>query len=423
MRDELLEALTSAWEQAYNPDQILAYMIARKLRDRGITLSEEQIKAIRVKLEQGELHNSILTFEADSIDTAHSARQNRAESLVIEFSQDDTDRVEIALKQAVRESVAVTANDVATALVKEWHQQATTILPAERSSHREFTESIMSVWGNAIDLLDMLLGVTNEMARDYTTKLRDAAASTMQKKAEAIARLHARGCRVVFEIIILLKNGCADGAQARWRTLHELCIVATFLSEHGDETSDRYLQHEAIERYKAAKAHQAHCKALGLEPLPAKEYAEIDSARRILLKRFGKHFGDDWGWAGVAIKKPNAIITFTDLEKHTKFEHLRPIVQLSHPTVHAGARGIAYQLGAPFDATELLDGPSPYGLEEPGKNTAYSLNLLTAALLSLLPTLDATAFLEAVHGIAIEIYEQFNLAASIAWSRSEGGQV
>ncbi|WP_217430933.1 DUF5677 domain-containing protein [Sphingomonas bacterium] len=52
---------------------------------------------------------------------------------------------------------------------------------------------------------------------------------------DTMLHLHARACQVVFEIITLMENGLADGAMARWRTLHEITVVATILAEHGEE--------------------------------------------------------------------------------------------------------------------------------------------------------------------------------------------
>ena len=54
------------------------------------------------------------------------------------------------------------------------------------------------------------------------------------------------------EIICLLENGFADGAMARWRTLHEIAIVAIVLSKHGEDIAQGYLDHQAVESKRAA---------------------------------------------------------------------------------------------------------------------------------------------------------------------------
>ena len=46
-------------------------------------------------------------------------------------------------------------------------------------------------------------------------------------------RLHARSCQITMEILALLKSGFADGAHARWRTLHEIAVTALFIKQQG----------------------------------------------------------------------------------------------------------------------------------------------------------------------------------------------
>jgi len=52
-----------------------------------------------------------------------------------------------------------------------------------------------------------------------------------------LARLYGRACQIGRKIELLLSNGFADGAEARWRTLHELTVVACFIYKHGEETA------------------------------------------------------------------------------------------------------------------------------------------------------------------------------------------
>jgi hypothetical protein len=64
---------------------------------------------------------------------------------------------------------------------------------------------------------------------------------------EILIRLLVRAWQVTDEILCLLENGFADGAMARWRTLHEIHVVAAVLMRHGESITERYLAHQAVE--------------------------------------------------------------------------------------------------------------------------------------------------------------------------------
>ena len=71
------------------------------------------------------------------------------------------------------------------------------------------------------------------------------------------------------ETIWMMEGGFASGAMARWRTLHEVAVIAFFLRQHGQGAAERYLLHEAIESHKATSQYQQYCTQLGREPLDA----------------------------------------------------------------------------------------------------------------------------------------------------------
>src|SRR5260370_35431821 len=83
-----------------------------------------------------------------------------------------------------------------------------------------------------------------------------------------LIRLLVRGCQVTDEIICLLENGFADGAMARWRTLHEIAVVAAVISQHGEDIAERYVDHQAVWSKRALGKNKAGHKSLGLQPLP-----------------------------------------------------------------------------------------------------------------------------------------------------------
>jgi len=65
------------------------------------------------------------------------------------------------------------------------------------------------------------------------------------------------------EIAVLLRSGYADGAHARWRTLHEISVVAALLKEHGEELAERWWCHVAVESLRGANQFNRYAHLLG----------------------------------------------------------------------------------------------------------------------------------------------------------------
>ena len=135
----------------------------------------------------------------------------------------------------------------------------------------------------------MLISITNSVRKKHI--------KAQNHVFDVLTRLHARACQIAFEVLVLLKNGFADGAHARWRSLHEVTVVASFIKTHGDEVAERYLLHDNIELYKAAELHQKHYAILGEEPIPDDEYNSIKVIRDELIDCFGTPYKNNYGWA------------------------------------------------------------------------------------------------------------------------------
>jgi hypothetical protein len=84
-------------------------------------------------------------------------------------------------------------------------------------------------------------------------------------------------------------------------------------------------------------------------------------------------FRGDYGWAAGFLG--NAKPTFADLEDTVSLDHYRPFYGAASDSIHAGPKGLQAKLSSVHEDLLLL-GPSPYGLADPGQNTALSLALL-----------------------------------------------
>ena len=253
------------------------------------------------------------------------------------------------------------------------------ILREYRAFQGGFESRLWKAWKRALDIFDLTRVLSLEFGADLNETSRPAAAAQQDFVFEALTRLHGRACLAASEIAALLRTGHATGANARWRTLHELAVVALFIKEHGPEVAQRYLEHQVIEVHKRAEEYQRHCESMGSEPLDDGEVERLRRERNRLVSRYGPHYKNQHGWAAevLGIKGP----TFAQIERSIDMDVWRPYVGMAQHGVHAGPRGAFFDLGLP-DAGEMIpSGPSHFGLADPGMNSLRSLLLATLPLI------------------------------------------
>src|SRR5260370_36714366 len=103
----------------------------------------------------------------------------------------------------------------------------------------------------------MMLTMSRELGDSVNREIRQSPdASSRRHLIDVLARSHARACQIVEEILCLLECGLSDGAMARWRTLHEVAVVASFVATHGEDLAERYVSHQAVESKRAADDYQ-----------------------------------------------------------------------------------------------------------------------------------------------------------------------
>ena len=153
-------------------------------------------------------------------------------------------------------------------------------------------------------------------------------------------------------------TGFAEGAMARWRALHELAVVSLFIG-YDEELAERYRLHEAVESWKAAVQYRKHTEKLGLEPITDAEFGQMEADVAMLKKRFGKGYGESYGWAVERLRKIWKRATFDKIEEAAELGHLRPYYQLASHSVHANPKGAFYRLGLVDQTEMLLAGPRP----------------------------------------------------------------
>jgi Family of unknown function (DUF5677) len=282
-------------------------------------------------------------------------------------------------EQLVEQATQAALTHRGEALLEDLLRRAPEMLGERRTYRMGFEERLREIWGEALDLFGIFHMVCLERGEDFNARNRSAAAAAHDYRFDVLARLHARSCLVASEVLTLLRSGFASGAHGRWRTLHELAVVAYFIHERDDEVARRYLLHDAIQAYKAGLAYDEHHQALGYEPRSSSEREALKRRRDALVAEFGTPFADDFGWAAEAIGRP---AHFRAIEAAVNLGHLRPYYRMASNPVHPNVRGSLFDLGVVEGREILLAGPSNAGLADPGHATCISLMQTTVCLLN-----------------------------------------
>jgi len=399
--------LYSTLQNELSPPRVGLRLILNRFAELGITLTDSQIDKLKSDLEDLENENpdKLLVQLNDEQELRLKAVQGK-DSATIELNVDDLNDLPARLENSLTQIVPDILQMVSETFLNEWKSQASKVLAEQQSERIGFNDKVCEIWGQAINLLDMLVSVCMEEGARFNNDFREEAARTNDFVFDALTRLHGRGCQVGSEILTLLRNGFADGAHARWRTLHELAVVAMFISEHGQTAAERYLEHSATTSYMEAKQYQRHCNALGYPPLSNKKFQQLKSVRDSLIEKYGKVFAQDYGWAASVLPKNG--LTFAAIERSVSLDHLRPFYKLANINVHAGSKGISFRMGSPpRNGNLLLAGSSLFGLADAGQNAAISIHQLTITLLLSKPNLDRLAFAQAIQLLVDEVLVAF----------------
>lgn len=371
-------------------------LITKKLEQRGLTLSKQQIENIEIALEN-------IEAEAETI-TITDIFPDSEEDIILDVSEEEIDALFDEISENVKNIAIGVTSAIAKTLLRQLVNDAPQMLEEHSSLRSMFEKRHNKKWKRAINLLEMLVVIALEVGEEFNKEFRPAASAKKDYVFEALIRLHARSCQIAYEVLVLLRAGFADGAHARWRTMHEVSVAASFLAKNGVDLAERYLLHHHIESYKGMLQHQKYFARLKHNPLSHKEIEHMKGIYDKLLDRFGQDYRNSYGWAATTLLKrdPN----FSDIEEAVGLDHWRPYYKMASHNVHANPKGITFKLG--WEGTNLLlAGPSDRGLADPGHGTAISLAQVTTNLLLTEPNIDRLVLCRVMLNLSDRIGRRF----------------
>lgn len=324
--------------------------------------------------------------------------EDPALDVTIDFDEADIKRCEEIFENFVAglpDLIAEATRKAAPAMVRKYRRDWHAYRPSEYSEFELFKVRLQERWGKGLDALRMLLSTCRDHGAVFAEYHRTSRAKRGRHQRDALMALHMRGCQISAEIICLMENGYAEGAMARWRTLHEITIVALLIHEFGDKLAERYLSHRAVDRFREMKVFMEAGPLLGEQPLTKRDIAKITRGYDVALEQFGENFRHDHGWAANLIPG-NSNPKFIHLEKLAGKATMRSYYKFASHNVHAGISGLAMRLSARYAPHSLISGASNTGFLEPGQNTAFTLTQLTSTLWQPPFTLDKLAVMQSL---------------------------
>lgn len=367
------------------PRTILRKLILRKVREADVEIPEQVVDAL--------VEHIVSKQEGDFV--WHDGT-DEVTNLQLAFTDEDVKELDEAVTK-VLEAIPGATGEAFKAACEAMYSQLVENWPIEYVAQQyeihEFRERMEERWGEGLGQLRMLLTCCREIGQKTAKRYQKSKSVKYKFRRWVLLRLHARACQVSDEIICLMENGFADGAMARWRTLHELSIVAALIADGDEDLAERYILHDAVEVKRQADDYDASQVPLGFAPISKRERKGIEQDYQAVLDRFGPTFAHPYGWAAnhLGQKKP----TFKELQAAADRAGMSSYYKMASFNVHASARSLFFNLGS-MGEDVLIAGRSNAGLVEPGERTANSLLLVTSFYVGNTLNLDRLSELDSV---------------------------
>ena len=339
-------------------------MIREKCANLGVTLTPQQEKSLEEFVRDGTAGPWFDELPKD-----------------VHFTQPDWDLINQQLGAQLSElpsTIKSIVTDISSILLKsirsDWKRRKYDI----EADAVAFRVRLKNRWERSFDELRLLLVLCVEAGREELQSLRRSRARTGKLKRDTVVRLHARACQVSGEVMALLESGYADGAMARWRTIHELFVVTSLIARGDDQLAARYRRHEVVDAKKAMDLYARDHQRLGYPTPSPEEMREVTDQYKSAIDQYGDSFSRPYGWASELLR--NNSPHFSDLQKAAGREDMSSFYKMASYPIHADYKGVSWRLSALGNTDLVLAGSSNAGLEEPGQNMALSLVAITSLL-------------------------------------------
>ncbi len=398
--DSTLDQLLKAFNQVVTPSLVFRRVMENRLSEAGLSLAYSVGDSLQQSYEQHQ--EGSFAFDVDDLlsgcsGSAVMGHEELVARLRGSISDDEINSVVAPFLEQASETLPGIIDTQASELITSLKASAGDVVESEAAERSVFLGHIDACWGEVLDHLEWFLVLCRDAGENSGLVEWSSHSPGVRSQVEVMQRLHARSCLISAEVIWLLRGGFPDGAMARWRSAHEGSVVALLIKEHGAGLAERYLQHEVIESYKAANQLAERRRDGEQEILTRSEMSALSERRAALLDRFGRSYGEQYGWASELLG--NSRPTFAGLERAAGLDGLRPEYRLASHHVHANPKSVLFKLGLTDSHQHLaLAGPSAVGFADPAFGISHALFLTTVALLNVNVTIDSVITVKVLEG-------------------------
>lgn len=383
----LQELFDKYLKEQFKPNKLGVRILESELEKIGINLSDEQRTDLENQFEKIDRGSLSYNFNDEQLTEANVSSEEELKpkiQSIVDNLGESIERFSGKLDGMMEGLVLSVVNSIGKSMKDSLVERMEDMLEDQEAIYTNYGEGIKETWGEALDLLQGLIVISDEAAQGYLKRSDQYFANNVVQ--DVLLRIHAKSNKISKEILVLLRHGFADGAQARWRSLHELAVVSSFIAHHGEDVAVKYIEHEAVEVFKAAKQYNEYYVRLGAEEISKEEMAAIEEDYVKLVEKYGTYYGYNYGWASNALnlKKP----TFKDIEAAVELDHIRPYYKAASANIHANPFGVLSSLGLFPEEDILWAGPSGIGLSNPGQLTAITLTQITTSVLTYNTNID-----------------------------------
>lgn len=367
-------------EKYFSPDLLLKKYFLREFKNINIDLDDEQILNIITSIHSSEKKVDINFSDTQIIKSGYKDEEelnknispifNKKLKFFLEKEFENAKKNKTQTGDEIYEEIQKESNLISDENMKNILDNPFLYIQDIQNQKIEFLEKNDLMWGYVLDLLESLISMSEETIKNFYNENRKDFESNNYLNYSLI-KLTTRAIQVSQEILILLRHGFASGANARWRTLYEICAVSSFLIDKGDDfTAKKYLDFSNVESLRKAKVNGDN-----------EEIELLQNEVNSLVEKYGLQYKNgDFGWASEIVNKKK--VFFTDIEKSIDFSNMRILYKNACDDIHSGSLRLFYQLGLKDDEQDLLlSGSSSFGISEPCHFTAVTLNIIISNLI------------------------------------------
>ena len=275
---------------------------------------------------------------------------------------------------------------------------ANSLLLEARITEANLQASVLDVWADALDRLELLIRSCRAIGSEFAATHWDAARDVDDDLFLALVHIWAGACLASAEILTLLRAGFGGGAFARWRTLHEVRVIAHYLVEHEPGVAKRYWLHHTLRLPKSRWAYQRSASADADDRYSSREMYEFKNHLHQLRGEHGVEFVDsDYGWAHETLMEENDHYasehaarrrsrgpSLADLAEGIEDDDGRLMSFVASEVIHGVPTAVNIAIGAE-EIRDPIIGPEPDSLYFVGVLSVDPISLVTLAFLSAFP--------------------------------------